>query len=205
MIILHTSEVHRLTALSFCLKMSVRRILRADFHLALESIIEDLPGITSLFDSQKEVLKDLLNGDNVFLTLPTNSGKSLPPLILPRMCRELIKLGYSFPHKTRVLFVTALNSLQYSMIANAKDLGIRCTAITNVNIVDVMQSDVDVLFIGPEILKLTSVTKTLLRHRAEFICKVVDEAHLGTLNVKCEGIQELSASTLITGSVNMIS
>ena len=66
------------------------------------------------------------------------------------------------------------------MITNAKELGIRCAAITaGVNIDEVMKSEADVLFIGPEILKLPVMTKSLLRYRSKFICKVVDEAHLG--------------------------
>ena len=150
-----------------------------DFDNALNAVLSELPGITALFQSQWQVLKYLINGDNIFLTSPTNSGKSLPPLILPKVCHELKKKGYSYPSEPRVLFVTALNSLQLSMLSNAKQLGIRCAAITKENIIDVLKSDVSILFIGPEILKIPKVTKALISHRSEFVCKVVDEAHLG--------------------------
>ena len=150
-----------------------------EFENALNTVLLELPGITALFQSQWQVLKYLVNGDNIFLTSPTNSGKSLPPLILPKVCHELRKIGYSYPSEPRVLFVTALNSLQFSMLSNATQLGIRCAAITKDNIIDVLKSDVSILFIGPEILKIPSVTKALISHRGEFVCKVVDEAHLG--------------------------
>ena len=58
-------------------------------------------------------------------------------------------------------------------------LGVKCGGVTCENIAELLNSDVSVLFIGPEVIKQQSVTKMLLQFRSHFVCKVVDEAHLG--------------------------
>ena len=152
-----------------------------DFQKVKLEVVESLNGIDSLFLKQEEVLKSLVEGDNIFLMSPTNSGKSLPPLILPLVCLKLREIGYNFQEKPRVLFVTALNSIQRSLVTSASALGISSVVITSENIAEVMDADVPVLFVGPEVLKKASVSEVLLNHRTEFICKVIDEAHLGEL------------------------
>ena len=150
-----------------------------DFDTALENVVSNLAGISSLYPSQKEVLWNLVVQEDVFCTSPTNSGKTLAPVILPSVFLELNKLGYDFPSDPKVLFVTALNSIQLSLLSSMASLGIECAGVTSGNIEEVLKSGVSVLFVGPEVLKLPVVTKTLLKFRLSFVCKIIDEAHLG--------------------------
>ena len=146
---------------------------------AIEKVIHNLTGISTLYPSQLELLRCLVDNRNVFLTSPTNSGKTLPPVILPRVFDELNAMGYSkFPKNSRVLFLTALNSIQLSLLSGTENLGIKCDAVNSSNIEKVLQSDASVIFIGPEILQLPKVTRALLKWKKSFVLKVVDEVHL---------------------------
>ena len=82
--------------------------------------------------------------------------------------------GYTFPVAPKVLFVTALNSLQTSLVKNMEHLGIDCGVLTRENVDGV-------LFVGPEVLKQKIVTQEIMKHRSSFVCKVIDEAHLGKI------------------------
>ena len=148
-------------------------------NIAVANVLASLQGVNNLYDSQLSTLKLLLEGKNVFLTSPTNSGKSLPPLILPSICLELTKLGFRYPASPRVLFITALNSIQHSLLSSSIQLNISCAAVTSDNVTEVLNSEASVLFVGPEVLKTIKVTKALLQQRDSFVCKVIDEVHLG--------------------------
>ena len=155
------------------------RINDIDFISSINTVIGSLRGIEELYPHQIELLNCLVNKKNVFMTSPTNSGKTLPALILPRIFNELNILGYEkIPANRKVLFVTALNSLQMSMLSSTRAMGISCESVTSKNIDEVIKSDVSILFIGPEVLHIPAVTNSLLKCRDKFILKVVDEVHL---------------------------
>ena len=85
-------------------------ILDSDLNEAICTVVSSLPGINNLYEGQVTLLTHLLNGENIFYTSPTNSGKTIPPVILPSIVKELGNIGYNiFPKTPRVLFVTALN------------------------------------------------------------------------------------------------
>ena len=155
-------------------------VSEADFLKAVENVVHKLEGISCLYNSQLEILRTLvMDSSHIFLTAPTSSGKTLPPVLLPCVLRELSDFGYAVPSFSRILFVTAMNSIQLSLITSVTKLGLRCAAITRDNVEEVLQSKVEVLFVGPEVLKMKNVAKSLLRVRETFSLKVIDEAHLG--------------------------
>ena len=149
--------------------------------IAIQSVLENLVGITSLYPNQHELLTALFQNENVFYTDSTNSGKTLPAVIFPEILKNLNRQGYKFPSKPKLLFVTALNSLKLSLVNNTKAIGIDCAAVTTENVRNLLESDTSVLFISPEVLKVPAVTQTLLHQRSAFVLKVVDECHLGKL------------------------
>ena len=87
-------------------------------------------------------------------------------------------MGYGFS-PGKLLFVTALNSIQMSMVSSMKALGVQCEAITAENCTEVLASETKVIFVSPEVMKLQRVTSCLLSHRNEFQLKCIDEVHLG--------------------------
>ena len=150
-----------------------------DFDHAVETVVSNLSGIASLYPSQLEVLRSLVvEQDNLFVTQPTNSGKTIPVVILPEVLKELNSMGHEFPPVPRVLFITALNSIQISLVESITSLGIGCAAVTRDNVDQVLSSEVSVLLVGPEMMKVPSVTKSLLKFRTTFVLKCLDEAHL---------------------------
>ena len=156
-------------------------VLPSDLNDAIKTVLTKLNGISDLYPHQHQLLQTIIENDNIFYTNSTNSGKTLPTVIFPQIVKHLSHLGYKFPPNPKVLFVTVLNSLKLSLVNNAQALGIECAAVTSDNIQGLLESNVSVLFISPETLKLPSVTKLLLSYRSTFVLKVVDECHLGKL------------------------
>ena len=161
-------------------------ISEEDFKLAVQLSVDSLPGISHLYPNQLELLKMLVKNQNVFMTSPTNSGKTLPAIILPLVLRKLNHLGNrNLPVNGKVLFLTALNSIQMSMIASTRALNIACESVTSTNVDELVMSNVSILFVGPEVLQKPSVKSALLRERRRFVLKVVDEVHLCKIKTKC--------------------
>ena len=155
------------------------RVTSSDLRSAIDSVLQTLHGISDLYPNQYSLLVKLLDSNNIFFTDSTNSGKTLPAIIFPDIVKELSKAGYVYPANPKLLFVTALNSLQLSLVNNTRALGLKCEAVTTENIDRVMKSDTALLFISPEVLKQPTVTQILLHYRSSFVLKVVDECHLG--------------------------
>ena len=150
-----------------------------DLDTAIMEVVKNLNGIDNLYPGQQEIIQTLFQSENIFYTSSTNSGKTLPAVIYPDILKCLGGMGYSFPDNPKLLFVTALNSLKLSLVNSVKRIGISCEAVTSDNLLELLNSSTSVLFISPEVLKQAAVTKTLIIHRAMFVLKVVDEAHLG--------------------------
>ena len=155
-----------------------------DFKKAVGIVVANLAGIDDLYPGQYELLEALMKNENIFYTSATNSGKTLPAVMFPEVLKQLRSMGYKFPRNPRTLFVTQLNSIKLSLHNNVQSLGISCESVSNDNVKTLMESDTSVLFISPEVLKSQEVTKSLLKHRSDFVLKVVDEAHLGTIPLK---------------------
>ena len=150
-----------------------------DLDKAIADVLEGVQGIRELYPNQRELLATLFENENIFYTDSTNSGKTLPTVLFPEIIKKLNIAGYNFPENPKVLFVTALNSLQLSLVNNVKALELDCDIVTSDNIDILINSDTSVLFISPETLKLPAVTEALLLKRKSFVLKVVDECHLG--------------------------
>ena len=158
-------------------------VSKEDLEVAVGRVVKNLIGIDKLFPSQMELLTVLVEGHNTFFTAPTNSGKTLPPVLLPYVLCELNKLGYSYPQNPKMIFLTALNSIKISLVTSMKKLGIDCVVITKDNVEDTLSSASRVLFVSPEVLNTQYVTQYFLKARSDFVLKTIDECHLGKYNV----------------------
>ena len=166
-------------------------VIQEHLDEAINAVLEGLDGIADLYPNQRDLLKTLLDNDNIFYTASTNGGKTLPTLFFPAILQKLSCMGYNFPPNPKVLFVTALNALQLSLINNAKGLGIDCEAVVSDNVEELLNSNTSVLFISPEVLKLPKVTQTLLLKRSSIVLKVVDECHLGMVISIVAGLSQI--------------
>ena len=155
------------------------KVSESDLDAAIKIVLAKIDGIDNLYPAQYDLIKCLMENENIFFTSSTNSGKTLPIIIFPDILKCLNNFGYSFPQQSKVLFVTALNSLKDSLVNNTKALGLNVEAVTSDNLELLINSETSVLFISPEVLKLPAVTRMLLHNRASFVLKCVDEAHLG--------------------------
>ena len=124
----------------------MQEVRSADIEIAVGNVVGKLNGIVDLYPFQMELMCALVRKESIFLTSATNSGKTLPCVIFPQVLDELIIMGYEFS-PGRVLFVTNLISIQMSMVGSMKDLGVQCQAVTTQNYVEVLDSDIKVLFI----------------------------------------------------------
>ena len=154
-------------------------ICPVELSTSITDVISNLVGIKELYPSQFQILEAIFAHDNIFYTGSTNSGKTLPTIIYPEVLKKLNEYGHKFPASPKVLFVTALNSLQLSLLNNTKSIGLSGEILTCQNASELLKTDISVLFVSAETLKLPNVTRLLLENRHSFVLKVVDEAHLG--------------------------
>ena len=165
------------------LKKNKEMIAPEDLERAVNSVINHMNDIDNLYPVQMTLFKALLGKDNIFFTSATNSGKTLPVLIFPYIVEKLSEMGYP-TQGGKVLFVTPLNSIKMSMISNARMMGISCEGLTSKNYAALLESsDIKVLFVSPEVLKISAVSTALLAHRKDFGLKCIDEVHLGMLSI----------------------
>ena len=154
-------------------------IAKDHLQQAIDKVISKIDNVDQLYPVQKQLIEALVMKGNIFFTCATNSGKTLPVAIYPLILDELKVMGYEI-QSGKVLFTTALNSIKMSMVSNLKNFGIECAALTSETCRQVLAStEVRVVFVSPEVLKMPLVSRALLEHRGSFILKCVDEAHLG--------------------------
>ncbi|XP_078662113.1 ATP-dependent DNA helicase RecQ-like [Branchiostoma floridae x Branchiostoma belcheri] len=91
---------------------------QADMNHAIESVLSELPGISSLKNEQSEALKFFLGGKDVLALLPTGFGKSLIYQLAPLVSR---KLGRQNPI---LIVVSPLNALIEDQIREAARIGV---------------------------------------------------------------------------------
>ena len=141
-------------------------------HLNLE--LKRYFGFTSFKGHQEEIIKNLLNGENSFVIMPTGAGKSLcyqlPSLLLKGtsiVVSPLIALM-----KNQVDFLRG-NSLSDS-IAHVFNSTLTKTEIGNVKN-DILNNKTKILFVAPESLVRLDLIKFLKSVKISFLA--IDEAH----------------------------
>lgn len=141
-------------------------------HLNLE--LKRYFGFTSFKGHQEEIIKNLLNGENSFVIMPTGAGKSLcyqlPSLLLKGtsiVVSPLIALM-----KNQVDFLRG-NSLSDS-IAHVFNSTLTKAEIDNVKN-DILNNKTKILFVAPESLVRLDLIKFLKSVKISFLA--IDEAH----------------------------
>ena len=137
----------------------------------MKNILNSTFGLKSFKPGQKEIIQSVIRGKDVFVVMPTGSGKSLC-YQLPALVREGL-----------TVVISPLIALMMSQVLYLKKLGINCGALTSSSslgevseILDnLSQKALKILYIAPERLSKASTIKILKAGNINLIA--VDEAH----------------------------
>lgn len=133
-------------------------------------------GYTQLTRHQSLVLHEFLSGKDVFVSLPTGSGKSLCYWVLPGAFNSLRKTSESI-----VLVVSPLIALMKDQVANLKARGVEAVYVGERCDMDrVYEGRYPILYISPEALLTDNKWRGILAsqvYQHNLMAVVVDEAH----------------------------
>eukprot|EP00731_Ephydatia_muelleri_P034357 Em0056g16a len=137
-------------------------------------------GYTAIRPNQHKAVKSFIEGSDVFISLPTGSGKSFCYSVLPFIYDDLYHRVGSI-----VIVVSPLIALMKDQVAALTGKGLKAAYLSS-KMDDVLQKEqvvlgeVQVVFIGPELLMLNATWREMLRtrvYRKNLVAFIVDEAH----------------------------
>ena len=137
----------------------------------MQNVLNKTFGLKSFKPGQKEIIQSVIDGEDVFVVMPTGSGKSLC-YQLPAIIREGL-----------TVVISPLIALMMSQVLYLKKLGINCGALTSSSspeevseiLNNLSQKTLKILYIAPERLSKASTIKMLKTGNINLIA--VDEAH----------------------------
>lgn len=141
-------------------------------------------GYSSLRDKQKEAILGFVRGRDVFVSLPTGSGKSLCYSILPKVFDRLRKTSTSI-----VIVVSPLISLMKDQVHSLESKGVKSMFVTKETARDCDDSSTEklyegcfqIVFFSPEALLCNDTWREMLQtpiYLKNVVAFVIDEAHL---------------------------
>ena len=149
----------------------------ASFSAAISSSLQSL-GYAELRPKQEEALRNFVDGNDVFITLPTGSGKSLCFWILPLLYNHLRERDDSI-----ALVVQPLTALMRDQVAVLRRVGVKAVFVGGADDKtkeDIKQGKYSMLFFSPECLLTVIDWRDMLHspiYREQLVAFVVDEAH----------------------------
>ena len=123
----------------------------------MQNVLNKTFGLKSFKPGQKEIIQSVIDGEDVFVVMPTGSGKSLC-YQLPAIIREGL-----------TVVISPLIALMMSQVLYLKKLGINCGALTSSSspgevaeiLNKISQKTLKILYIAPERLSKASTIKLL--------------------------------------------
>ena len=143
-------------------------------------------GYATLRDKQKEAILGFIHGRDVFVSLPTGSGKSLCYSILPKVLDSLKRRKNA---NSIAIVVSPLISLMKDQLLSLEKKGINATFVTKEHTVDadnsaeatLYEGKYQIVFFSPEALVCENTWREMLQsdvYRENVVAFVIDEAHL---------------------------
>eukprot|EP00731_Ephydatia_muelleri_P000851 Em0001g851a len=140
-------------------------------------------GYPSLRENQYKAVFSFLNGNDVFVILPTGSGKSLCFAVLPFAFDALHGRVGSI-----VIVISPLIALMKDQVTalNAKGVSAACVSSDvddRIQRERVLRGEVQIIFIGPEMLMRNTTWREMLRtpvYQSNLVAFVIDEVHCVT-------------------------
>jgi len=148
-------------------------------------------GYTQIKAEQKHAIVSFVQGNDVFVVLPTGFGKSLCYACLPLIFDRLSGKSGSI-----ALIISPLVALMQDQVKGFSTIGIKCARVGSCTEEQVRQEIIDgeyqLVFISPEALLATRRWRKMLLspvYQKSLIAVVVDEAHcVRNWSVKCTAI-----------------
>jgi ATP-dependent DNA helicase RecQ len=137
-------------------------------------------GYTSIREEQEEAVVEFVRGKDVFISLPTGSGKSLCYILLPLVFDQL----RPSPHHCIIIVVSPLHSLMEDQVRKLSKKGIKCTYVVNYQSQvikgQILNGAFQLVFMSPEVLLRELTFREMLRSKVyteNLIGVAIDEAH----------------------------
>eukprot|EP00731_Ephydatia_muelleri_P028685 Em0020g329a len=153
----------------------------------LDSVIQSASlalGYPQLRSKQYDAVKSFLEGNDVFVVLPTGSGKSLCYSLLPLAFNTLLGRESSI-----VIVISPLKALMKDQVASLSSKDVVAAYVDADTLLDkekikrVHSGQFYLLFISPELLLLNLAFREMLRtptYMNNIVAFVIDEAHCVT-------------------------
>ena len=130
----------------------------------METHLKDTYGFNNFREYQKDIIQDLLNGENVFAILPTGGGKSL-----------LYQFPATYTKKTTVV-ISPLISLMNDQSIYLNSKNIKAVCLNSESSVPVSQyTDYQIIYTTPEFITSRQVAFSRIKDSIGLFA--VDEAH----------------------------
>ncbi|KAL5479301.1 hypothetical protein EMCRGX_G022804 [Ephydatia muelleri] len=137
-------------------------------------------GYASIRLNQLNAIKSFMEGNDIFVILPTGSGKSLCFTVLPFAFDCLYQRDSSI-----VIVVSPLIALMKDQVATLNSKGLSAAYLSSemndrAQQERILRGEVQVLYIGPELLMLNTLWRDMLTtpvYKENLVAFVVDEAH----------------------------
>ena len=144
-------------------------------ELAIQTVVNNTPGLISLKPEQQQALSSFLQGRDVFGYLPTGFGKSLiyqlAPLVLEQMGRE----------RPIVIVISPLVALMEDQIKEAAKFGVTALQLGHHCDADILNARCSLVFGSPEAWLNTDKWRNMLgskTYQERLFGIVVDEVHM---------------------------
>lgn len=152
----------------------------ANFHRAIDSVCEAFR-VSSLYPEQEECLKAILQGKDVYASLPTGYGKLLIFYAAPIVADEV----FEHPRgSSKIIITSPLKTLMEDQVAYLKSLGLSAIALHDEQskeiLKDVEKGRFTYVFASPERMLSVNRWRKLLSsdgYRRFLMAITIDEAH----------------------------
>ena len=160
-----------------------RTVGKGDYEEILQQATTSL-GFSRLTDEQHEAISAFLSGRDVFVSLPTGSGKSLCFALIPKAV-EMLKsaLHIDSPFGSVMFVVSPLVSLMHDQVSRFSALGLPCVALGRLEdsqgIQMITKGECQLAFMSPETLSLRHFRDLFGEESiaSSLVGIAVDEAH----------------------------
>ena len=159
--------------------LSLTNVDHAAFRESVVKAVQTL-GYEYPTREQLDAVERFVFGHDVFMSLPTGSGKNVCYACLPLVFDTLRQGGHSI-----VVILSPLSALMQDQVASFTKRGLKCVALTygtaDENEDVIAMGDVQLVFASPEILLSDRAWRDMLRtpvYQDNLVALTVDEAHL---------------------------